>query len=86
MAIRSVCTMAVIFINLILYLAWYDIENRRRFFESYAESHGFDPEVPENWYSQPSKSFFAIKVAHLILQLCSRSYYLLFYHRVRIVY
>eukprot|EP00026_Physarum_polycephalum_P003261 Phypoly_transcript_03271.p1 GENE.Phypoly_transcript_03271~~Phypoly_transcript_03271.p1 ORF type:complete len:688 (+),score=73.27 Phypoly_transcript_03271:396-2459(+) len=30
---------------------WFDIRNRRKFFESYAAKHNFDPLVPENWYS-----------------------------------
>eukprot|EP00026_Physarum_polycephalum_P014508 Phypoly_transcript_15030.p1 GENE.Phypoly_transcript_15030~~Phypoly_transcript_15030.p1 ORF type:complete len:154 (+),score=25.93 Phypoly_transcript_15030:3-464(+) len=31
---------------------WEVPENRRKFFENYAIAAGFDPHVPENWYSQ----------------------------------
>eukprot|EP00026_Physarum_polycephalum_P001081 Phypoly_transcript_01082.p1 GENE.Phypoly_transcript_01082~~Phypoly_transcript_01082.p1 ORF type:complete len:1032 (+),score=114.94 Phypoly_transcript_01082:178-3273(+) len=30
---------------------WADVENQMRFFKQYAAQHGFDPLVPENWYS-----------------------------------
>ena len=30
---------------------WNDADNRRSFFEKYAKEHGFNPLVPENWYT-----------------------------------
>lgn len=30
---------------------WNDKENRKKFFYHYAKVKGFDPHVPENWYS-----------------------------------
>lgn len=32
-------------------LYWHKTENRRNFFERYAEQHQFDPLVPQNWYN-----------------------------------
>eukprot|EP00026_Physarum_polycephalum_P003664 Phypoly_transcript_03677.p1 GENE.Phypoly_transcript_03677~~Phypoly_transcript_03677.p1 ORF type:complete len:748 (+),score=79.94 Phypoly_transcript_03677:247-2244(+) len=38
---------------------WSEAKKRRKFFEQYAAEHGFDPLVPENWYSQTRGSVIA---------------------------
>eukprot|EP00026_Physarum_polycephalum_P001731 Phypoly_transcript_01733.p1 GENE.Phypoly_transcript_01733~~Phypoly_transcript_01733.p1 ORF type:complete len:1003 (+),score=155.23 Phypoly_transcript_01733:421-3009(+) len=43
--------------------AWHDRDNRRKFFENYAKSHGFDPLVPDNWYLQPIERIIGVKGA-----------------------
>jgi hypothetical protein len=30
---------------------WKEFANRRKYFVQFAEKNGFDPLVPENWYS-----------------------------------
>eukprot|EP00026_Physarum_polycephalum_P005007 Phypoly_transcript_05033.p1 GENE.Phypoly_transcript_05033~~Phypoly_transcript_05033.p1 ORF type:complete len:665 (+),score=73.56 Phypoly_transcript_05033:296-1996(+) len=47
--------------------SWKEIENRRQFFEKYARERGFDPLVPENWYSQPYDQIETIKGAARVL-------------------
>lgn len=42
--------------------AWNKRENRRRFFEDYATSCGFDPLKPSNWYNQSRTLIMASKV------------------------
>eukprot|EP00026_Physarum_polycephalum_P003063 Phypoly_transcript_03072.p1 GENE.Phypoly_transcript_03072~~Phypoly_transcript_03072.p1 ORF type:complete len:815 (+),score=91.36 Phypoly_transcript_03072:101-2545(+) len=44
-----------------------EVEKRRNFFEKYAKIHGFDPLVPDNWYSQSRKSILAMEGARRIL-------------------
>jgi hypothetical protein len=34
----------------------YNLQNRREFFEKYAKHNGFNPLVPDNWYSVNRKS------------------------------
>eukprot|EP00026_Physarum_polycephalum_P008136 Phypoly_transcript_08214.p1 GENE.Phypoly_transcript_08214~~Phypoly_transcript_08214.p1 ORF type:complete len:513 (-),score=83.64 Phypoly_transcript_08214:5-1384(-) len=46
---------------------WNNSENRRKFFEDYANANGFDPLDPENWYSQSSKQIFSFKNARNVL-------------------
>lgn len=41
---------------------WESIENRRNFFEDYAEKHAFDPLIASNWYSQSKENIMATKV------------------------
>lgn len=43
---------------------WYSKKenNVRRFFEEYAQSNGFDPLVPDNWYSVSRQSVLDTKV------------------------
>lgn len=41
------------------------MENRKQFFVSYAREHGFDPLIPENWYSVDPKSILNDKVYFL---------------------
>ena len=41
---------------------WDDVANRKRFFEDYAVSNGFDSLQPEQWYSQPRWKIMASKV------------------------
>lgn len=56
----------IIIINfyfILFFLAsWRGVESRKIFFESYAKVHGFDPLIPENWYSQHTKSILSTKV------------------------
>jgi hypothetical protein len=43
--------------------ARYDyVENRKRFFETYARENDFDPYVGENWYSQDLEKIISAKV------------------------
>lgn len=42
--------------------SWHGVENRRQFFEQYALEHGFDPLIPDNWYSQSRESIMDFKV------------------------
>lgn len=46
---------------------WDRPENRRKFFEIYAQEHYFSPTDPENWYSLPKKQIIAVKVTTLTL-------------------
>eukprot|EP00026_Physarum_polycephalum_P001474 Phypoly_transcript_01476.p1 GENE.Phypoly_transcript_01476~~Phypoly_transcript_01476.p1 ORF type:complete len:889 (+),score=81.31 Phypoly_transcript_01476:156-2669(+) len=46
---------------------WKDAENRRRFFEEYAEANGFDPQDSHNWYSQPHTKIMAARGAYKVL-------------------
>ena len=50
---------------------WGDLGNQRKFFENYAETKGFDPLVPENWYLQSTEGISDVKVyCCLLLLLC----------------
>ena len=40
----------------------YSISSRKKFFEDYASTNGFDPLIPENWYSQSRQQILAFKV------------------------
>ena len=44
--------MMSIFINVYDDVVWDEPENRRKFFENYAQANGFDPLIAKNWYSQ----------------------------------
>lgn len=53
---------------------WHDIINRRKYFEQYARSKGFDPLVPDNWYAvqvidllRHKVSFFTIIIFFIFL-------------------
>jgi hypothetical protein len=41
---------------------WLNVENRRNFFIKYANSRGFDPLNPENWYTQTREAIMEAKV------------------------
>lgn len=41
---------------------WHKRENRRKFFEDYAKEQGFDPLLPQHWYSHPISNLLAVKV------------------------
>lgn len=41
---------------------WLENDNRRKFFIDYAEQSGFDPLVPENWYSVSGVDVMNFKV------------------------
>jgi hypothetical protein len=43
-------------------VVWSKIENRRKFFESYAEKRGFDALIPDHWYLQSTTQIMAEKV------------------------
>ena len=49
---------------------WLDIDNRRKFFLKFAEEKGFDPLVPENWYTITKRQVSAKKVILLFPILC----------------
>jgi hypothetical protein len=40
-------------------------QNRRKFFENYAKNNGFDPLIPENWYSVTTESVKSVLVFSL---------------------
>ena len=42
--------------------AWDNIENRRRFFESYAKENGFDSNSAKAWMLQAKKKVLEVKV------------------------
>eukprot|EP00026_Physarum_polycephalum_P002504 Phypoly_transcript_02511.p1 GENE.Phypoly_transcript_02511~~Phypoly_transcript_02511.p1 ORF type:complete len:789 (+),score=87.01 Phypoly_transcript_02511:70-2436(+) len=46
---------------------WYNVENRRKFFEKYARQNGFDHSVAENWYAQSREKIMAVKGANSII-------------------
>ena len=41
---------------------WVDIRNRRKFFEEFARTNGFDPLNAENWYRQSLTTILRVKV------------------------
>lgn len=43
------------------------MKNRRAYFDDYAKRHGFDPLIPENWYSLGSLNVFKEKKVNIIL-------------------
>lgn len=57
---------------------WSIPNNRRKFFDIIAQRLGFDPLIPENWYSFDKSEVNNEKVIYYILLLC----YLLFLCRV----
>ena len=67
---------------------WHKIENRRRFFTTYAKLNSFDPLVPENWYLQPKDKILSDKVIKIRnkkqiqkkLTICQGARRVLFYH------
>ena len=54
-----------------LLASWQDLNNRRIFFEEYAQLNDFDPLNPNNWYLVPEANLIATKVlgATLILHV-----------------
>lgn len=42
------------------------VDKIRSFFKKYANSNGFDPHVPQNWYSQSKKKIMAVEVYHFL--------------------
>eukprot|EP00026_Physarum_polycephalum_P001724 Phypoly_transcript_01726.p1 GENE.Phypoly_transcript_01726~~Phypoly_transcript_01726.p1 ORF type:complete len:978 (+),score=124.21 Phypoly_transcript_01726:128-3061(+) len=46
---------------------WKDVDNRRKFFEAYAEKSGFDPRIPTNWYNHPEEKIIATKGASEVI-------------------
>jgi hypothetical protein len=45
-----------------------DATARRKLFENYAKIHGFDPEIPENWYQQPKEKILSFAGARSVLR------------------
>jgi hypothetical protein len=41
---------------------WHKVDTRRQFFIDYAKNIGFDPLLPENWYTQPLNKILATQV------------------------
>lgn len=55
------------FYNLFLAQHWLDARNRRKFFETFARQHSFDPLDPEGWYQNiSSERLFSTKVLFFI--------------------
>jgi hypothetical protein len=44
---------------------WDKSAERRHFFEDYAKENGFDPLIPDNWYSQSRDKIMSTKVVQL---------------------
>jgi hypothetical protein len=40
-----------------------DFNNRKKFFNTFADETGFDPLIPTNWYLLPRESFMKTKVS-----------------------
>eukprot|EP00026_Physarum_polycephalum_P001621 Phypoly_transcript_01623.p1 GENE.Phypoly_transcript_01623~~Phypoly_transcript_01623.p1 ORF type:complete len:1048 (-),score=160.89 Phypoly_transcript_01623:116-2998(-) len=59
------------FLNL---YAWHKQENRKRFFETYAKAHNFDPKIPDNWYSRSREDILSVSGAGGVLSYHSGSY------------
>eukprot|EP00026_Physarum_polycephalum_P001151 Phypoly_transcript_01152.p1 GENE.Phypoly_transcript_01152~~Phypoly_transcript_01152.p1 ORF type:complete len:1060 (-),score=94.29 Phypoly_transcript_01152:294-3473(-) len=47
--------------------SWNNVVRRRKFFEKYAKSNGFDPLDPKQWYTHPAKKILAKKGASSVL-------------------
>eukprot|EP00026_Physarum_polycephalum_P001631 Phypoly_transcript_01633.p1 GENE.Phypoly_transcript_01633~~Phypoly_transcript_01633.p1 ORF type:complete len:1064 (+),score=132.57 Phypoly_transcript_01633:31-3192(+) len=54
---------------------WNEPKERRKFFETYAAQHSFDPLIPGNWYNQPEASIWETKGAKEVM----------FYHNGEVV-
>eukprot|EP00026_Physarum_polycephalum_P001009 Phypoly_transcript_01010.p1 GENE.Phypoly_transcript_01010~~Phypoly_transcript_01010.p1 ORF type:complete len:1168 (+),score=148.17 Phypoly_transcript_01010:225-3728(+) len=48
-------------------ILWTDVNNRRKFFELFAQKFDFDPLVPDNWYTQQRDIILAMKGAARVL-------------------
>jgi len=53
---------------------WLDMNNRRRFFEKFAQQKRFNPLIPNNWYDVPSRTILAAKGAGRLLAYYQGSY------------
>ena len=42
-------------------------KNRRIFFENYAKQNGFDPLIPDNWYTQPRRTILSTMVRERLM-------------------
>jgi hypothetical protein len=45
---------------------WAKVENRRKFFENFANLSGFDPLIPNHWYKQSREKIMATKVSYTL--------------------
>eukprot|EP00026_Physarum_polycephalum_P000503 Phypoly_transcript_00504.p2 GENE.Phypoly_transcript_00504~~Phypoly_transcript_00504.p2 ORF type:complete len:477 (+),score=71.61 Phypoly_transcript_00504:1867-3297(+) len=52
---------------------FFDMKNRRKFFEDFAREYKFDPLIPENWYQQSRKQILDTKGSGKVLLYYSRS-------------
>eukprot|EP00026_Physarum_polycephalum_P003969 Phypoly_transcript_03986.p1 GENE.Phypoly_transcript_03986~~Phypoly_transcript_03986.p1 ORF type:complete len:741 (+),score=114.71 Phypoly_transcript_03986:43-2265(+) len=52
---------------------WHDMKNRRNFFDKFARERGFDPLVPDNWYTSDKSAIRRIKGAQSILNYYNSS-------------
>lgn len=63
-------TIAVVFIGMLTHAIerefWSHKENRKEFFDRFARKRGFDPRVPENWYSVELESISKERVFILL--------------------
>ena len=55
-----------ILLKLIRLASWHTPELRRKFFEKYARTYGFDSQNPSAWYQQPREQIMAFKVLFLL--------------------
>ena len=62
-----VFSFSLVHANVKLESHWHDIVNRRRYFEQYAHSRGFDPLIAERWYSVQVGDLLTHKVVPLLL-------------------
>jgi hypothetical protein len=62
------CVQLILFFHYLtkqlLLASWSDINVRRKFFEDYASDNGFDPLVPDQWYTQPLNKILSAKVCN----------------------
>ena len=61
-------TLALVLILSVAESHWESKVNRKQFFDSFADSNGFDPQVPENWSSFDYPSFIHHQVKTLVFQ------------------
>lgn len=54
--------MVIINSHLLLGNFWRDANNRRHFFDQLAKKKGFDPLIPDNWYSLSKATMISEKV------------------------
>eukprot|EP00026_Physarum_polycephalum_P002145 Phypoly_transcript_02149.p1 GENE.Phypoly_transcript_02149~~Phypoly_transcript_02149.p1 ORF type:complete len:898 (+),score=87.49 Phypoly_transcript_02149:121-2814(+) len=53
--------------------SWLDVAAKRKFFEDYANKHGFDPLVANNWYSQTREKVLSTKGAFGVIHYHNKS-------------
>lgn len=58
---------------------WSDRTRRKQFFDTYAKHHGFDPNIPDNWYTTSFAKILAEKVCETYIIL---PFYYIFFSSV----